>query len=140
MEYIIGSVIALICVYIGKKVIANTEPINSVSFRYSQSHIFELTKSALPFLEYLEKENVQRQSAKYHKSVHVKVLMVDNQAYWIKDNVFYTADILDGIVDTETTKVVDTMAMDSVELDKITFIVDKLNEGNSNDYRGSGNS
>jgi len=54
---------------------------------------------------------------------------MDNNAYWIKDNVFYMADMSsDGMVDKDTTRIVDTMAMNKVQLDKMMFIIDRLRE------------
>ena len=64
---------------------------------------------------------------------------MDEQAYWIKDNVFYTADMDGDYVDKDTTRRVDTMAMNTVQLDKMMFIVDKLREGNLNDSGGTRN-
>jgi hypothetical protein len=65
--------------------------------------------------------------------------MIENSAYWVKDNVFYMADLVSGEVNPETTRVVDTMGMDSVELDKMLFIMDRLREGLDNDSGGTGN-
>ena len=60
-------------------------------------------------------------------------------AYWVKDNIFYEASITNSGVDSATTKVVDTIGMDSVELDKMLFIMDKLREGLDNDSGSTGN-
>jgi hypothetical protein len=65
---------------------------------------------------------------------------MDNQAYWIKDNLFYTADMsIDGNVNKDTTRIVDTMTMNSVQLDKMMFIIDRLREEAFYDRGGSGN-
>lgn len=69
----------------------------------------------------------------------IKVIIIDNSAYWIKDNTFYTAFVDDsGMVDKDTTRIVDTMTMDAVELDKMLFIMDRLREGLTNDSGSSG--
>ena len=65
---------------------------------------------------------------------NIKVIIMDKQAYWIKDNVFYTADLLGNGVDKETTRTVDTMSMNKVQLDKMVFIIDQLREGNPDDF------
>jgi hypothetical protein len=67
-------------------------------------------------------------------------MFLDGRAYWIKDNQFYCADLVNGNVDQETAKPVDTMGMDKVQLDKMFFIVQKLTEGKADDRRSSGNS
>ena len=64
---------------------------------------------------------------------------MDGSAFWIKDNVFYTAQMDEGGVDKDTTSAVDTTHMDKVQLDKMLFIIDQLRDGNVNDSGGSGN-
>ncbi len=60
--------------------------------------------------------------------------MTGTKAYWISDNKVLEAPINeDGRIDFESALPIDTMGMDKVELDKISFIVDRLTEGNSND-------
>jgi hypothetical protein len=55
---------------------------------------------------------------------------VESQAYWIRSNVFYTADLNEmGLVDFDSARPVDTMTMSKVQLDKMSFIVEKLTEG-----------
>ena len=66
-------------------------------------------------------------------------MFVDDRAYWIKDNQFMVAETENGMVVNDTSARVDTMAMDSVELDKMVFIVGKLTEGINNDRGDSGN-
>ena len=50
-----------------------------------------------------------------------------------------TANIIDGNIDQNSTKGVDTMGVDKVELNKLSMIVDKLTEESINDNRNSGN-
>jgi hypothetical protein len=59
----------------------------------------------------------------------VRAIAVEDQIYWIADNAFYTANIVDGDIEENSTRLVDTMAMDKVQLEKMMFIVDKLREG-----------
>ena len=58
-----------------------------------------------------------------------RVLIIDNEAYWIKNNTVFMAEVINGEVEKETTREVDTMAMDKVQLKKMIFIVEKLKEG-----------
>jgi hypothetical protein len=67
-----------------------------------------------------------------------RMIFTEDKAYWIKDNAFYEAKVVDGEIDKENAKVVDTMAMDKVELDKMIFIVEKLTEGIKNDFGNPG--
>ena len=79
------------------------------------------------------------QSKIYDQKTNIRVIIVEDMAYWVKDNVFYKASITKDGVDSETTKVVDTIGMDSVELDKMLFIMDRLREGFDNDSGSTGN-
>jgi len=65
--------------------------------------------------------------------------MYNRNAYWIKDNTVYSADILDGIIQEDSTKKVDIMSMDKVQLDEMIYIIDMLTEGASNENGSSGN-
>ena len=128
MEYLIGS-IATFCMiaYMASKVRNNvTTKIKSI--QYSQMRLYENIKTFLPQSLYEKPKMAETQLSKYHKSMQMKVLFVDNKAYWIKDNAVYSADLMDGLVDQSTTKPIDTMGMDKIELDKISFIVEILTE------------
>jgi hypothetical protein len=62
----------------------------------------------------------------------------EDTAYWIKDNNLYTAEVIEGDVDSETTKPVDTMNMSNKELNKLVVIVEALRK-DDNDSRNTGN-
>ena len=81
---------------------------------------------------------LKTQATEYFESKHILVVRNENNVYWIQDNVFYVADIVNGQVAEETKKRVDTSNMNKVELDKISFIVDKLTEGKKDDSGNSG--
>ncbi len=83
------------------------------------------------------KENTQSQ--KHYNDTNVKVIIVENEAYWIKGNIFFKAKMVNNLIDPESTEQVDTMSMDKVQLEKMLFIMDKLREGINDDSRGTGN-
>ena len=89
--------------------------------------------------KYSRKLNMNTQSKKHFDRTNVKVIIVDNQAYWIKDNIFYKAPLVDQLIDKDSAEQVDTSDMDKVQLDQMLFILDKLREGINDDSRGSGN-
>ena len=68
----------------------------------------------------------------------MRVMFLEDKAYWIKDNAFFTANVFDGIIDEESTSRVDIMGMDDVQLKEMSFIVDKLTEGIDDENRYSG--
>ena len=69
------------------------------------------------------------QSMKYFDSINLRILILEEQAYWIKNNAVFVAEIINGEIEKDTAKEVDTMAMDKVQLNKLMFIVEKLKEG-----------
>lgn len=87
--------------------------------------------------KYSRKIMNKTQSKMHHDKTNVKVIILDNQAYWIKDNIFYKAPIDGQSIDKESAEQVDTINMDRVQLDKMLFIMDKLREGTNDDSRGS---
>jgi hypothetical protein len=110
------------------------------SISYTQSYTHDLISPLLPpgGLTGAYKPLVS-QAQKHQDKTNVRVLFVDDKAYWIKDNQFMVAETENGMVVNDTSTRVDTMAMDSVELDKMVFIVGKLTEGINNDSGDSGN-
>lgn len=93
-----------------------------------------------PFVVFEKQEKViQTQATEFMKKQFISVILLDHQAYWIMNNTLYVADEINGSIDKESTRPVDTMTMDKVQLDKTIFIVNALTEGAENDNRNSGN-
>lgn len=106
----------------------------------SQAYVYNLIKPALPILEaFTEKEQKPSQALKHEAEKFTKVLVLEDIAYWIKDNKVYYAKIQEDKIDGFSTSVVDTMGMDEVQLNKMIFIIDKLTEGTDDDRSNSGN-
>ena len=140
MEYLVGSLVAMVGMAILSRVFKKV-PLKefNVQFRYSQSYLHDLMLPIMPLVNYEIDSKTPTQSKKHYNSFNLKVLFSNNKAYWIKDNIFYNADVQDGIVLQETTSKVDIMGMDRVQLDKMSFIVEQLTEGTENDSWNSGN-
>lgn len=106
-----------------------------VKVKVSQSRTYDLLA---PFVIPIDSRRyVKRQSINHLEKTQIRILMTEDKAYWIKDNSFYSADMANGIIIEESTKTVDIMGMDEVELEKMIFIIDTLTEGKANDYRDS---
>lgn len=128
MEYFLGSLITLLIMsYFGKRSAkVASEPAKKIS--YSQAYIDALVSHKM-IQEFLPKPQRKTQSVEHTKSLEVRVIIIENEAYWISEQTLYVANLVDGVIDSETTKKVDTMTMDTVQLDKTQFIVQKLTEG-----------
>lgn len=138
MEYFLGGIFTFVILLVANRVLR--EPIKKsqqAQIKYTQSHIYSLLSPLLQFVPE-DKPRNPTQATKYIENSYVRVLVIEGSAYWIKDNALFTAEIVDGAVDKSSTKRVDTMTMDKVELDKTLFIVEKLREGLDDENGGTG--
>jgi hypothetical protein len=139
MEYFLGSAITMIAMFITTRLISFNKVSNKIDIpRYSQSHIHMLILPLLPEIKKYKKKMVT-QSSKHEEKTNIKVVIVDNKAYFIKNGTFYCADMHGTEIDGANATLVDTMAMDKVQLDKMLFIMDQLRDGKKNDSGDSGN-
>lgn len=124
------TILLLIYIYILKARAKNIHPPiisqSMLQYRYSNGR----KKS--------RKLHSKSQSKIHYDKTNIKVIIFDNSAYWIKDNIFYKAPLVNELIDKESAEQVDTIHMDKVQLDKMLFIMDRLREGINDDSRGSG--
>jgi len=59
----------------------------------------------------------------------ISVAVVEDKAYWVINNMFYQADIIDGEVDKTSSRPVDAFDISSKEINKMLSILDNLSEG-----------
>jgi hypothetical protein len=141
MEFVLGILFAFATVFFVRKVVLTDSVVANLAVQkivYRQSYVYELTA---PFLQHYPK-NISMpntQSFEYEAKNKLRVFIAEDKAYWIKNNAFYESSVVDGMIDESTTKVVDTMGMNKVELDKMIFIVQQLTEGMTNDGGSTGN-
>jgi hypothetical protein len=142
MEYLFGFFVGTVLMLLSyrfmvKNNLTKTKPI---LISYRQSHIFNAVKPFADIAYRVNRPVMKTQATDYEKSQTVRVVMTEGQAYWIRNQIFYTADINeDYSVDNDSTRTVDTMSMDRVQLEKIMFIVERLTDGAENDDSNSGN-
>lgn len=139
MEYLLGFLTVFFLFWVMSSImLKDVSDIKKNKIINSQSHTYVLMKPFLikPTTRKIEKKS---QSLNHHNNHNIKAIVIDENAYWIKNNSVYVADMINEEIDPNTKKVVDIMGMDSVELDKMLFIVDKLTDRSKNDNRGSGN-
>jgi len=105
---------------------------------YTQSDIHKIVKNFIP-KDLFEKPKPLSQARKHLKNNTVRVLIIEDNAYWVHDNMFYVADTSDGLVNPETVRPIDTNNMSKRDIDKMLFILDSLKNGNSDDSSGAWN-
>jgi hypothetical protein len=141
MEYLLGSLVTLLTILIINRTVnrATGRELKSTGIAYTQSFVHS---TLYPFItipkDLIMNNSIKTQARKHLQKNSFRVLFVEDKAYWIKDNIFYTAEVSDGSVNEETTSRVDIMGMDEVQLKEMSFIVDKLTEGIDDENRYSG--
>jgi hypothetical protein len=104
---------------------------------YSQSIIHNNIKQFIPKNLY-RKPEVMSQSRKHVEKNMIRIIVIDGKAYWVVDNIFYTANTVNGDVIPETAQPVDTANMSKEDIDKMLYILDNLDKGNKDDSGSSG--
>lgn len=115
--------------------------INIVRFKqkHSFSKVIGSQKDAHELLKIIDrKESVKTkqktsQMRKYEKDHMISVIVSDDYAYWVAENTFFVADIVDGTVDRDTTRPIDTNQMSIEEVKKMLSILDSLKGGGIHD-------
>ena len=105
---------------------------------YSQSDIHKLLKYFFS-LNITNNEKPPSQLTKRKERDMIKVIVMENLAYWVSENIFYVAEAVDGEVIPQTAQPVDTNSMSRKDLDKMLFILDSLKNGKKNDSSSAGN-
>jgi hypothetical protein len=139
MEYFLGSAITMIAMFVTTRLISSTQVNKKNDIpRYSQSHIHMLILPLLPEIRQYKKRAIT-QSSKHEEKINIRVVILDNKAYFVKNGTFYCADMHGTEIDKASATLVDTIGMDKVQLDKMLFIMDQLRDGKRNDSGDSGN-
>ena len=108
------------------------------NIKYRQSDIHESIRTLIP-KKLNNKEKIESQSAKHAANTMIKIIVIDSKAYWVKDNVFYSAETDNGDIISPTAEPVDISTMSKKDIDKMLFILDNLRKGIQNDSGSSGN-
>jgi hypothetical protein len=139
MQYLIASGLTLVVSWAILIVIKKRNNKKYSSIQYRQSDMHEILKYFFS-LNVQEKDKPLSQFQKRLDKSMLKVIVAEDQAYWVLDNVFYVADALDNQVDPETARPVNVENMSRLEMEKMLFILDSLKDGEvKNDRSGSGN-
>lgn len=105
---------------------------------YRQSDMHNIMKKFFSIQLQLD-EKAPTQLQKRIDANNLKVLMIEDEAYWVVDNIFYVAKADEGIVIPETAKPVNTSNMSTKDINRLLFILDNLKNGSNNDSGGAGN-
>ena len=139
MEYLLVIGLTLLSYWSIIKISNKKKMIFLSKNKYRQSYIYEMVKDVIPKQRF-DKPKVITQSQKHIQKNMLRVVIADGSAYWILNNVFYTANAINGRVDEETIQPLDIENMPTKELDKMLSILDDLKQGvGPNDSSSTGN-
>ena len=105
---------------------------------YRQSDIHKLLKYFFS-IRLPNNEGPSSQLTKRKEKNMTKVIFVDNQAYWVSENTFFVAESINGEIQSQTARPVNTNGLSKIDLNKMLFILDSLKNGSKNDSGSSGN-
>jgi hypothetical protein len=135
MEYLLvialTSIMSLAIIKVLNKLRAN-----NLNSKYTQSYIYEMIKDVVPKNTF-NKTKIITQSQKHIQKNMLKVVITDNMAYWMVDNIIYSANATNGRVDESSAKKVDIDNMSKEDVFKMLSIIDDLKKGNDLNDSGS---
>ena len=105
---------------------------------YKQSDFHNIMKHFFS-QKLLSDKKTYSQLNKYKEDKMIKVVVIQDKAYWVSNNKFYVADAIEGNPIQETAKELDTQTMSDKEIKRMLFILDSLNNGETNDRGSAGN-
>jgi hypothetical protein len=59
----------------------------------------------------------------------VSIAVIEDKAYWVINNIFYQADVINGEIDRSSSKPINAFNMSHRDVTKMLFILDNLTEG-----------
>lgn len=140
MEYLIGAIVMLVALNLVRKYVdVKVAKYNVRKPMVSQSRAFSTVRMHSMFVMAYKPKELKTQATAHFDKTHLKVAIDGDKAYWVFNNTLFEANYVNGDIDRNSTKTVDTMAMDKVQLDKMFSIVEQLG-GGYNDSGSTGNS
>lgn len=137
MEYFIVALLTILSSFVILKIVKRNEKIFIGRPIYRQSDMHNLMKNF--FSRSVFVNNKSSQMDKRVEQNSVKIVATEDKAYWVVDNVFYVADLINDVPDMSTARPVDTSNMSKSDIDKMLFILDNLDRGNKDERGSTGN-
>lgn len=137
MDYLIVVLLTILVSFAILKIVTKNEQSFLKQLAYRQSDIHNITKHL-----YINKNVIKKKETQLTKRMdeeEVKVVLTDDKAYWVADNIFYDADLVDDRPDMSTAKPIDASNMSKEDVDKMLFILDNLDRGNKDERGSTGN-
>lgn len=138
MEYFFVAGLTTVCTWAIIRVVTKSKYKHFNQVIYRQSDMHKMMKKFFTY-DLPQHQEKSSQLQKRRDESTIKVLVVEDQAYWVASNTFYVANVESGEPVPDSAKPVDTTNMSKKDVEKMLFILDNLRSGNRNDRRSSGN-
>ena len=94
----------------------------------TQSQLYAMARSILPSNKSIMKAR-PTQSKNFVEKGITRFVATPDKAYWVKDNIFYQAEVIDGEVSPTNAVPINTDGLSKIELEELLFILDSLKKG-----------
>lgn len=138
MEYALASVLALSLSFLLITWIGSKRKISRKKIMYRQSDTHNFLKEFFSRDTEIKEKTTQAKKRQEERGTKI-IITEDDKAYWVIDNIFYTANVINGRPDFDNANPIDTSNMSKKELDKMLFILDNLGRGDKNERGSTGN-
>ena len=97
--------------------------------KFSQSALHMIVRDILPSNQELHRRTITQSKLHIEKNTVKVIKTPDNKVYWVDNNSFLCAEIVDGEFNTDSGKPVDTSNLSKEEVDDLLYILDNLKNG-----------
>ena len=126
MEYLL-LILLVVPIFIVYKLINTSKsiPIRKTVFT-TQSRNLQMIGNIYQMYQDRAYKGIKSQSTDYFDNKYPRILIMENEGFWIENNAVYRANFNGEAIDQETKTKLDTMTMNDVELKKLIFIIEQL--------------
>lgn len=126
MEYLL-LILLVVPIFIVYKLINTSKKISVRKTVFTtQSRNLQMIANIYHMYQSKASRGVKSQATDYFDKHHPRILIMENEGYWIENNAVYRADFNGEDIDQDTKTKLDTMTMNDVELKKLIFIIEQL--------------
>lgn len=137
MEFFFVALLTIAISFVILKIVKKSEENFLNTAVYRQSDIHSITKNFYSKNKKIKSKKTQMTNRMDNDAV--KVVLTEDRAYWVADNIFYTANLVNDKPDMSTASPIDTSNLSKDDIDKMLFILDNLGRGDKNERGSSGN-
>lgn len=126
MQSILTSVLTTILIV---AILSIKRKVRLKKIKFSQSSLHMIVRDMLPSNTELKQQKLTQSKLHISKNTVKVIKASDNKVYWVDDNKFFYAEIIDGEFSTDSGQPIDTSNLSKEEVEELLFILDSLTNG-----------